>query len=215
MFSTFWSICRVRVLSLAILSQSWAAWSPSWLAWISRAAIFSYMFKKEAVVVCHSSIIQDQPLNSDFWVLELTWDQCHYLPFGHTPVILRLLLQQLPADRFLLLFYATLSLQLAELQILKALSGRLQCLHLLQTHTCTDGQRDGEGKTEADEQMGETNKQTDKCSSMTCRRRSLRLPNNVCCMEHTFFNASPEKNISYISSVWCLLVIKCTKIQNN
>ncbi len=159
------------------------------------------MFKK---VVCHSSIIQDQPLNTDFWVLQLTWDQCHYLPFGHTPVILRLLLQQLPADRLLLLFYATLSLQLAELQILKALSGRLQCLHLLQTHTCTDGQRDGEGKTEADEQMGETNKQTDKCSSMTCWRRSLRLPNNVCCMEHTFFQCISWKK--HFIHILCLVL---------
>lgn len=78
---------------------------------------------EEKCVICSSTLLP-----------AIVEDQCPYLPFGHTPVILCLLLQQLSADRLLLFFNAALSLQLAELQILKALSGRLQRLCLLQTH---------------------------------------------------------------------------------
>lgn len=49
---TFWSICRVSVLSLASRSHSWVACRRSWLAWFSRADTLSYKRQQKVFFLC-------------------------------------------------------------------------------------------------------------------------------------------------------------------
>ncbi len=60
-------------------------------------------------------------------------------------------------------------------------------------HTHAQMDRDGEGKTEADEQMGETNKQTDNVPQWHAEEDHSVCQTMFAVWNTLFFNASPEK----------------------
>lgn len=148
---TLCNSCRVSVLSLVNLSQSWAAWKPSCFTWASSAYIFScetHWCKTSCWCwLKYPPTIYPQPgikLKMYLW-----WSRkrsLHYLmfqifqpevytfthciscnnliadlPLGHSAVELRLLLEEPWALSLLLLLHSALLFQLTELQLLKPL----------------------------------------------------------------------------------------------